>query len=204
MTPNKYLFEKLCDQDGGSVLLGYNKACKIAGIGFVRFKRHDESIKLLTGVRFVPDLKRNLISLGEFKKKGYVFKGEQGILRVMKGSKEVLRGIKKQGLYTLQAEVVSGSADVESIKLVLKTVLWHNRLGHVNAMGLVELSKQNLLCGDEVEKLEFCEPCVFCKSRRVKFDKGKQRIHGSLDYIHSDLWGPARNSSMHVQDIFYP
>ena len=69
MTPNKDLFEKLCDQDGGSVLLRINKACKIVSVGFVRFKLHDESIKLLTEVRYVLDLKRNLISLGEFDKK---------------------------------------------------------------------------------------------------------------------------------------
>lgn len=68
------------------------------------FKLHDESIKLLTGVN-LPDLKRNFIFLGEFDKKGYVFKGEQGILKVMKGSKEVLGGMKKQDLYTLEDEV---------------------------------------------------------------------------------------------------
>ena len=70
------MFEELCDQDGGSVLLGNNKAYKIIGIEYVRFKLHDESIKLLTGVRYVPDLKRNLISFGEFDKKIYVFIGK--------------------------------------------------------------------------------------------------------------------------------
>ena len=192
MTPNKDLFEELCDQDGGSVLLGNNKACKIAGVRSVRFKLHDESIRLLTEVRYVPDLKRNLISLGEFDKKGYVFQGEKSILRVMKGSKEVLRGVKKQGLYTLVAEVVSGSTNVASTKPLSKTEIWHMRLGHVSERGLVELGKQNLLGGDKVEKLKFCEPCVLGKSCRVKFNKGKQRTHGSLDYIHADLWGPAR------------
>lgn len=69
MTPNKDLFKELCDQDGGYVLLGNTKACKIVSVGSVRFKLHDESIRLLTEVRYVPDLKRNLISLGEFDKK---------------------------------------------------------------------------------------------------------------------------------------
>src|SRR3954471_14389874 len=69
------------------------------------------------------------------------------------------------------------------------------RLGHVNERGLVELGKQNLLGGDKVEKLKFCEPCVFEKYCRVKFNKGKQRTHGSLDYIHADIWGPARSPS---------
>ena len=84
------------------------------------FKIYDDSIRLLTEVRYVPDLKRNLFSLGEFNKKGYVFQGEKSILRVMKGSKEVLRGVKKQGLYTLEAKVVSGSIDVASTKPLSK------------------------------------------------------------------------------------
>lgn len=40
-TLNKDVFENICDQDGVSVMLGNNKACKIAGIGYVRFKLHD-------------------------------------------------------------------------------------------------------------------------------------------------------------------
>ena len=65
-------------------------------------------------------------------------------------------------------------------------------MDHVSERGLVELGKQNLLGGDKVEKLNFSEPCVLGKSCRVKFNKGKQRTHGSLDYIHADLWGTAR------------
>lgn len=71
----KDVFEESCDRGGGSMLLGYNKACKIAGIGSMRFKLHDESIKLLIYVGYVLDRKRNLISLGEFDTKGYVFIG---------------------------------------------------------------------------------------------------------------------------------
>ena len=84
---------------------------------------------------------------------------------------------------------------MSSKKHVSKTELWHKRLGHVNERGLVELSKENLLCGDKVKKLDFCKPCVYGKSCRVKFNKGKQRTYRSLDYIHADLWGPARNYS---------
>ena len=48
---------------------------------------------MLTEVRYVPDLKRNLISVGELDKKGYLFKGENSELLVVKGgeSEEKLR-----------------------------------------------------------------------------------------------------------------
>lgn len=68
-----------------------------------------------------------------------------------------------------------------------KTKLWHMRLVYVSEKGLAELRKQNLLGGDKVKKLEFCKPCVFDKSYRVKFIKDKQITHESLDYIHVDL-----------------
>lgn len=128
-----------------------------------------------------------MIYLGEFNKKVYVFIGEQDILRVIKELKEVLRGGKKKGLYTLEAEVVSSYVYFASTKPVSKKKLWHMILVHVNERGLVELVKQNLLGGDKIKKLEFYEPCVFRKACRVKFNKGKQRTHGSIDYIHVDI-----------------
>lgn len=58
MTPNKEVFEELCDQDGGQLLLGNNRTDKTAGVGYVRFKFHDESIRLLHDVRYVSKLKK--------------------------------------------------------------------------------------------------------------------------------------------------
>lgn len=49
-----------------------------------------------------------------------------------------------------------------------------------------------MLCGDKVKKLGFYEPCVFDKSYRAKFNKGKQRTKGSLDYVYDDLWRTSR------------
>ena len=54
------------------------------------------------------------------------------------------------------------------------------------------LSKQGLLGGQKTVKLDFCEDCVFGKQRRVKFSTAVHRIKGTLDYVHSDLWGPSR------------
>ena len=42
----------------------------------LRFKLYDGVERVINNVRLVPDLKRNLISLSEFDKKGYVFKSK--------------------------------------------------------------------------------------------------------------------------------
>jgi len=35
--------------------------------------------------------------------------------------------------------------------------LWHIRMGHISEKGLVELKKQNLLRGDKMKGMEFCD-----------------------------------------------
>ena len=44
--------------------------------------------------------------------------------------------------------------------------------------------------------MKFCETCVYRKSCRVKFGTGILRTKGTLNYIHSDLWGSARTQSL--------
>jgi len=76
------------------------------------------------------------------------------------------------------------------------TRLWHMRLGHMSERGMTILSKQSLLCDQKTGSLDFCEHCVFRKQCRVKFSTGIHRTSGTVDYIHSNLWGPSQVLSM--------
>lgn len=55
----------------------------------------------------------------------------------------------------------------------------------------VRLIKGALLCGQKTGKLSFCEHCVYGKECRVKFSTAVHRTKGTVDYIHSDLFGPS-------------
>ncbi|KAG9446280.1 hypothetical protein H6P81_012408 [Aristolochia fimbriata] len=72
------------------------------------------------------------------------------------------------------------------------TRLWHLRLGHMSERGLNLLSRRGLLCGQSTGKIDFCEHCVFGKHKRVAFSTANDITKGTLDYVHSDLWGPAQ------------
>ena len=50
--------------DGGNVTMGNNTTCKVVGAGSVKMKMFDGMVRTLTDVRYVPSLKKNLISLG--------------------------------------------------------------------------------------------------------------------------------------------
>lgn len=111
----------------GKVLMGDDQSCNITGTGSIRFKMWDETFRTLENVRLVPELRRNLISLGMLDLNRGSYKSENGILEVMKGSIVVLQGILKQGLYILQGEAISGHAAVSSSE-INEPKVWHIRI----------------------------------------------------------------------------
>ena len=50
---------------GGSVYSCEDNALKIIGIGTIKLKMHDDTIRTIQGVRHVEGLKKNLLSLGQ-------------------------------------------------------------------------------------------------------------------------------------------
>ncbi|KAJ4721050.1 Retrovirus-related Pol polyprotein from transposon TNT 1-94 [Melia azedarach] len=148
--------------------------------------------------RHVPLMTKNLISLSMLDNKGFSFQGEGGVLHVCKGSNVVLKGVKRGTLYFLQGSTLSSSVAIASSEIDKDnmTKLWHMRLGHMSARGMQILSKGDLLCGHKIKDLEFCEHCIFGKLHRSKFPKVIHRTKGTLDYIHSDCWGPSRVESL--------
>ncbi|KAJ4708838.1 Retrovirus-related Pol polyprotein from transposon TNT 1-94 [Melia azedarach] len=185
MSPNKNLFDSLNYIDGGRVLIGNNMACKVVGIGNIKIRMFDGIVRRIQGVRYVPDLKRNLISLGMLDKSGCIFRAENGVLKVVKGSLVIMKGERRNGLYILQSMAPSGNSAESLNSTDDQTKLWHLRLAHMSEKGLKELSKQG-----------FCEECVMGKSCRARFNTATHRTKQTLDYIHADLWGPAQVVSL--------
>ena len=117
------------------------------------------------------------------------------------GSLVVMKSSLRQSnvLYYLQGTTISGDAApaISDNKSVIDSAnLWHKRLGHMSEHGLDELNKRGLLDGYTSEKSKFCEHCIFGKHKRVKFNTFVHTTKGILDYVNSDLWGPARKSSL--------
>ena len=194
MTLYKNCFQEFQQTEGGMVLLGNNKSCKVLGISSIRFKMFDGSERLLKDVRYFPELKRNLLSIGMLDSIGCSVKIGQGSMKISKGALTLMEGELKNGLYTLVGTIILITRLMATAvnKENERAKLWHLRLGHVSERGLNELSKQGLLGNDKLGTLEFCENCIFGKSNRVKFGNAIHKTKGILDYIHSDLWGPSR------------
>ncbi|KAI3444865.1 hypothetical protein Pfo_001530 [Paulownia fortunei] len=95
---------KICD--GGLILFGNNKACKVTSIRSIKLKLSDGVERTLQDVIHVPELKRNLISIGMLDAQGYCCKVESGVLKVLKRSLVVMKGRLKNGLYLLDGNTM--------------------------------------------------------------------------------------------------
>ena len=198
MTPHRKFFSTYKNFDGGSVTMGNDATCKVVGIGKVQIKMFDGVVRTLSEVRHVPNLKKNLISLGTLDKNGCRWSAEGGVLKVVRGSLVLMKGTMVGSLYVLQGSTVTGSANVSTSSSMTdhETKLWHMRLGHMGEHGMNELCKQGLLGGKKLGNLAFCEQCVYGKHKRVSFKSAVHNTKGILDYVHSDLWGPSRKTSI--------
>ena len=144
----------------GEVRMGNNMTCKILGIGIVRIKMYDGVVRTLSNVCHVPDLRKNLLSLGIFDSQGYKYTGEGGVLRISKGGLVFIKEKLVNGLYMLQGNTIVGVATVSSL---VDPDLDNTHLGHMSEFGMSILSKQGLLHDRKIGKLDFCEHCVFGK-----------------------------------------
>ncbi|KAL0373808.1 UNVERIFIED_CONTAM: Retrovirus-related Pol polyprotein from transposon TNT 1-94 [Sesamum radiatum] len=196
--PNREWFTSYRSGNSGSVYLGDDRCCSIVGIGDVRIKMYDGTVRTLCYVRHIPQLKKNLIFLGTLHKNGFIPKADEDreTIRIVKGAFTVMKGkITAGNIYKLLGSTVVGGVHyVDSCDD--NTKLWHMRLGHLSERGMTEFHKRNLLHGVKSCKLDFCKFCVMGKQTKVSFTTGKHKTEGILDYVHSDVWGPTRESSL--------
>ncbi|KAK1423937.1 hypothetical protein QVD17_19248 [Tagetes erecta] len=199
MTPVREFFSQLTEQDLGSVKLGDDMPCQIVGLGTVNLVLENGMNCSLKGVRYIPELKRSLLSLGSLEKDGYQVSLKNGKAKVSKGSLVYLSGTRKENnIYLLDGKVSQGSAAVAQDAGNSLAWLWHRRLGHISCQGLLELLKQGTITGLTKTDcdISFCENCILGKHKRVKFTRSLHKSKAILDYVHSDLWGPAKNESL--------
>jgi GAG-pre-integrase domain len=147
MTPNREWFATYDPSDGG-VLLGNDHLCKIIGVGTIKIKMHNYIIRILTDVRHILDLTKNLISLGSLEDADYKFQSDGEVLKVLKCALTLMKAKKVGTLYFSEgisivgtATIVNSTSNSENIKL------WHMRLSHMSEHGMTLLSNEDMLCG---------------------------------------------------------
>ena len=127
--------------------MGNDASCKVVGIENIKIKIFDGVFRTLCDVRHIPDLRKNLISLGILDCNGYIYKFARGVMKVSKCVLIMMKGQKlSKNIYTLQGMTVVGGGEIAESKSDC-TILWHMQLGHMGEPGMKELHKRNILKG---------------------------------------------------------
>ena len=192
MTSRREWFSDFRDFTGGQVLLADDRAVFVQGIGTIMINTNGGTVNKLANVRYVPNLKRNLISVSSLYMQGFRQEGGEGKTSFFKKGKLALRRLLCGSLYLLDGETITPPAYVAASKD--DTVLWHFRLAHTSVKNLKILAEKGILDKKKISEMDFCESCIMGKNKRLSFNVGKHNSEDVLRYVHADLWG-----SPHVQ-----
>ena len=94
----------------------------------------------LKNVRYIPGLKKNLISIGQLDNTGYATEFGKSSWKIVKGVMVVARGTKSRTLYT-----TAGCINIVVAESASNSSLWHNRLGHTSVKGMKMLAAKGVL-----------------------------------------------------------
>lgn len=117
-----------------------NLVCKVVGIATIKVKMFNNVVRTLKDVRPVPDLKKNLISLGTLDSNGFSYKSKNKIMKVLKGAMIMTKGQKvDDNIYKLLGSTIEGGAVAATEFEQDDILLWHMRLGHIGEHEMREL-----------------------------------------------------------------
>ncbi|KAK2378762.1 putative mitochondrial protein [Trifolium repens] len=196
-TSQKKFFENYVPGNLGKVYLGNEQSCEIVGKCEVKINLSG-SVWELKNVRHIPDLTKNLISVGQLASEGYttVFQGDAW--KISKGAMTIARGKKSGTLYK-----TARTCHLIAIAVNENPNLWHQRLGHMSEKGMKIMHSKGKLPSLRSTEIDICEDCIFGKQKRVSFQtSGRTPKKEKLELVHSDVWGPTTVSSIGGKNYF--
>ncbi|KAK9181573.1 hypothetical protein WN944_024711 [Citrus x changshan-huyou] len=148
MTSRRELFHTYEPILGGSIYIGNDHALEIAGIGTIKIKMFDGTIRTIGEVRHVNGSKKNLLSLGQMDSHRYKTHVENGIIKIVKGAFVLMKAEKiGANIFILKGETLHETDACVASNGEESTMMWHLKLGHMSEQGLKILSERKLLPG---------------------------------------------------------
>ena len=145
----------------------------------------------------IPILFRKMISISKMDDVGVKIVFENDTCKMVWGVVVLMWGVQIGTLYMPQGSTIVDGCNSSVVpengaeNLVVsgeKTMLWHQRLGHIGKKGLRILHGKGM--SNSSLDFDFCENCVYGKQNWVSFSSSVKRAKGILEFVHSDVFGP--------------
>ncbi|GJZ22768.1 zinc finger, CCHC-type containing protein [Tanacetum coccineum] len=193
MTGVREHFKDLDEDVSGKVRFGDGSYIEIKGKGSIVIECDDKKQRIISQVYYIPDLKSNLFSLGQFTEIGCKVVMEDDKLQLYDMDNKIFMEVTRQRnrLYKASLRIATPVCLLANLKDT--TWLWHARLGHLNFESLKTITQKDLVHGVPTIKQtkQICDVCLIGKQNRVPSPKKvKTRSTSPLDLVYGDLCGP--------------
>ena len=205
MCGDEHFFKDLAKVEAGDVSFGDDSKVAVKGRGTIWYLQKDGRVGEIRDVYYVPDLKSNILSMGQLMEKGYSVLMKDRVLDLKDKLGRLIARVemKKNRMYKLELKIIQEKC----LKLDVKdeTMMWHFRFGHLHFDGLMELVKKGMVHG--LPSMEFksklCEECILGKQSRTSFPRNaKYQAKEQLGLIHTDVCGPITPESFSGKRYF--
>ncbi|GJX16863.1 zinc finger, CCHC-type containing protein [Tanacetum coccineum] len=193
MTGVRKHFKELDEKVSGKVRFRDDSYIEIKGKGSILIECDDKKQRIISSVYYIPDLKSNLLSLGQFTKIGCKVVMEDDELRLYDMDNKIFMKVTRQRNRLYKANMRIGTPVCLLANLKEDTCLWHARLGHLNFESPRLMAQRDLVHGIPAIKhtTQVCDVCLIGKHSRAPFPKkAKARSTSPLDLVYGDLCGP--------------
>uniref|UniRef100_A0A2N9FH80 Integrase catalytic domain-containing protein n=1 Tax=Fagus sylvatica TaxID=28930 RepID=A0A2N9FH80_FAGSY len=196
MCANKEWFSDLDEEFRQSVKLGNNSKMAVLGKGNIRLQIAGVT-QVITDVFYIPELKNNLLSVGQLQERGVALLIQHGVCRVYHPKKGLIMqtAMSANRMFILLARILPKAPTCFQTILEDNTHLWHCRYGHLSFKGLRTLQYKQMVRGLPQLKApsKICTDCMVGKQHRDAIPKRSLwRASQRLQLVHADICGPIK------------
>ncbi|UYV63078.1 hypothetical protein LAZ67_2003065 [Cordylochernes scorpioides] len=166
---------------------------------FLQTSIHNESIEIkLNNVLYVPNMRRNLLSVSKIEENGNRVTFRNMVARVFNPENRIIaEATSVNDLYIVKGKILNSSKTAFNSERdhfqnnSLRT--WHQRLCHIDSNAIEKMAREELVIGLEISSRDkgLCDDCCIAKSTKASHKNlGNIRSKQTLELIHTDICGP--------------
>ncbi|KAG7547574.1 Zinc finger CCHC-type superfamily [Arabidopsis suecica] len=198
MTGNLAYFTKIDETITGKVRFGDDSRIDIKGKGSILFLSKNGKSKLLEDVYYIPELRSNIISLGQATESGCDVRMRKGYLTLHDRDGKLLIWANRARNRLYKVILAVDNKKCLQLSTLSDSTKWHDRLGHIGLENMKKMVRKELVIGipNMVFEKETCASCLLGKQARQPFPQTTSfRAKDILELIHGDLCGPITPST---------